>query len=301
MQQFHRRGASEFSQNAITRVLRFSFGEFLVRNFTAWRSLRGASQRVQAMDLTQTAEARIIPPIPPADPRRSWDLGGSDQRIGGPTMCVRIDAGTDFSCPYCFLATLTLNKLRKETDMEVHWMSFELQPPGAPPMPPEERMMAAEERKRARELARAQFGIELIPGPIGIGMRNAHLAFKYADAHGSGDAFHFAAMRAYWMEGRSIDDKEVLKDIARSVGLKMAGLATAWSDLQFAEAIDFDRQQAELRGIRAVPTLIFSNEHVVSGAQPYEAIRKIAERFESLYESLHPYTTENHQYNMPNH
>jgi len=216
-------------------------------------------------------------------------------------MCVRIDAWTDFSCPYCFLATLTLNKLRKETDLEVHWMSFELQPPSAPPMPPEDRMMAAEERKRIRELARAQFGVELIPGPIGIRARPAHLAFKYAEAHGAGDAFHFAAMRAYWMEGRSIDDKEVLKDIARSVGLKPAGLTSAWNEPQFAEAVEFDRQQAELRGIHAVPTLIFSNEYVVSGAQPYETIRKIAERFESLYESLQPRMIENHQYNMPNH
>jgi|GEM_PF-3349542 len=43
-------------------------------------------------------------------------------------IAVRIDAWTDFVCPFCFLVTCTLEKLQKEGDLVIHWHAFLLRP-----------------------------------------------------------------------------------------------------------------------------------------------------------------------------
>jgi hypothetical protein len=41
---------------------------------------------------------------------------------------------------------------------------------------------------------------------------------NFAEPHGNADAFHLAAMRAYWLEVGSIEDKEVTKRALEKIG-----------------------------------------------------------------------------------
>jgi hypothetical protein len=41
---------------------------------------------------------------------------------------------------------------------------------------------------------------------------------NFAEPHENGDAFHLAARRAYWLEARSTEDKEVMKRAMEKVG-----------------------------------------------------------------------------------
>jgi len=188
-------------------------------------------------------------------------------------MSVRIDVWSDFGCPFCFLAAASLERLRKEAEVEIHWHSFQLRPPGAPAMPPEVRAMVEKERQHVAQVARTQYGLELRPGPVGFNTRPAHVGEKYADAQGKGDDFHNAVMKAYWQEARSIDDAEVLKALADKIGLSGDALAVSWEDSAFAAAVDSDRVQAALNGITSVPTLLFAEQYIVVGAQPYQVLK----------------------------
>ena len=193
-------------------------------------------------------------------------------------MPVRLDAWIDFTCPFCFLATLTLERLHQETPVELRWRSYQLRRTGAAPLSPEARSVIEKECVRAAEIARSQHGITLRPGPIGISTRAAHIAAKFAGSYRKADQFHFAAMKAYWLEGRSLEDQKVLQEIAEQVELDRAGLLRSLDDPSFVSAVDADLAQAASREISGVPAVIFDGKYIVAGAQPYSAFKKVLEQ-----------------------
>jgi predicted DsbA family dithiol-disulfide isomerase len=135
--------------------------------------------------------------------------------------------------------------------------------------------MVEQEHAYMKEQIQAEFGFDLHPGPIGISTYAAHLATKYAEAQGKGDAFHAAVMNAYWREGQSVDDKKLLKHIATQIGLPSEDLAAALEEEIWAKAVQTDIALADRNGITGVPALVFGEKYLVSGAQPEEVLKHV--------------------------
>ena len=193
-------------------------------------------------------------------------------------MSVCIDVWSDFVCPFCFLVIPGLEKLQEDYDVGIRWRAFLLRPPGRPPLSTEGRNMIEAERKHVEQIARTQYGLELHPGPIGVNTLTAHIAVKYAESHTKGNSLHSAIMKAFWQEARSIDDKEVLKSIAAQIGLNGEDLATAWRDSTFAATVRADIDLAAAYGIHSVPTLLFNEKYLITGAQPYQVFKRVVDR-----------------------
>jgi predicted DsbA family dithiol-disulfide isomerase len=191
------------------------------------------------------------------------------------SMPLRLDVWTDYICPFCFLATCRLEKLQEHEPMVIHWRAFMLRPPGSPPQSAQTRAMVEQEHAYVKEQIQAEFGFDLHPGPIGISTYAAHLATKYAEAQGKGDAFHAAVMNAYWREGQSVDDKKLLKHIATQIGLPSEDLAAALEEETWAKAVQTDIALADWNGITGVPALVFGEKYLVSGAQPEEVLKHV--------------------------
>ena len=190
-------------------------------------------------------------------------------------MPIRLDVWTDYVCPFCLLATYRLEKLQKQEPLALHWRAFMLRPPGSPPQSAQTRAMVEREHAYMKEQIQAEFGFELHPGPIGISTYAAHLATKYAEAQGKGDAFHAAVINAYWREGQSIDDQEVLKQIAAQVGLQGEDLAASLEEPNWAQAVQADIALANGNAITGVPALVFEEKYLVSGAQPEDVLKHV--------------------------
>ena len=94
---------------------------------------------------------------------------------------------------------------------------------------------------------------------------------KWAEERGKGDEFHSAVFHAYFAEGRDIGKKEVLTDLAGSVGLVKAGAEAVLESRSFRAAVDEDWRLSRERGITAVPTFVLDHGLLV-GAQPYQAL-----------------------------
>ncbi len=193
-------------------------------------------------------------------------------------MSVLVDVWSDFVCPFCFLIVPGLEELQRDYDISIRWRAFLLRPPGTPSISNKRRAMIEAERKHVGQLAYTRYGLELNPGPIGINTLNAHIAVKYAEAHTKGNSFHFAVMRAFWQEARSIDDKEVLKGIAAQIGISGEDIATAWKDSTFTSAVGADINLASTYGIHNVPTLLFDKKYMVIGAQPYQVLKRVMDK-----------------------
>jgi predicted DsbA family dithiol-disulfide isomerase len=171
-----------------------------------------------------------------------------------------------------------LEQLEKDFDVAIHWRSFELRPAGSPPMPPQYRARIEASRPQFEKRAREQYGLEVHAGPFGINSRPALIAEKYAESQGKGEAFHKAVMHAYWQEARSIDDENVLKELAQQVGLNTEHFEEVLPNPTFDAAVSADIDLAREYGLDAVPALVFANKYLVMGAQPYEVLKRVVEK-----------------------
>jgi predicted DsbA family dithiol-disulfide isomerase len=130
--------------------------------------------------------------------------------------------------------------------------------------------------KRARE----QYGLAINAGPFGINSRLALVADKYAESQGKGEAFHKAVMDAYWQQARSIDDKDVLKEIAENVGLNTENFEANLADPAYDAEVSADIDLAREYRLDGVPALVFADKYLVMGAQPYDTLKQVVEKIQ---------------------
>ena len=171
-----------------------------------------------------------------------------------------------------------MEKLQQNYAVDIHWRSFELRPAGSPPISPQKLAQIDSTRPLFEQMAREQYGLEVHSGPFGIDSRLALSADKYAELQGKGETFHKAVMNAYWQEARSIDDLAVLKEIASNVGLNVEQFETALKDPQFDAEVSADVELAHEYGLQGVPALVFADKYLVSGAQPYDTLKRVVEK-----------------------
>jgi predicted DsbA family dithiol-disulfide isomerase len=195
-------------------------------------------------------------------------------------MSVIIDVWSDFVCPYCYAVAFSLKELRESHSVEIHWRSYELRPAGSPPIPPGYLAQIEAARPRFKEMMWAQYGVDIQQGPFGISTYAALTGEKVARAAGLGDAYHEAVTSAYWLEARSIDQREELRDIAVGLGMDGAAFLAGLDDPAFQADVDADIRQAYEYGLSGVPALIFAGKYLVSGARPYELLAQVVDKVE---------------------
>ena len=96
---------------------------------------------------------------------------------------------------------------------------------------------------------------------------------SWAESKNRGDAFHMAAFKTYFVEGKNLAKFPVLLDLAASVGLPREEAEAVLSTRAFKDPVDEDWAISRARGITAVPTFVINHDKLV-GAQPYEALEE---------------------------
>lgn len=181
------------------------------------------------------------------------------------------------------MAESGLDSLRETHTLEVAFRAYELRPHNLPPLPPDveerHRRKIAEHWPRVESTARERFGLELKRMEGGHHpTRLAHIGAKFATAHGQGRAYHKAVFRAHWQELRDISLPETLAEIALTLGLDETAFRAALTDEQYIAEVETDEYWAYQQGLSGVPAFIFGNRYLVSGAQPVEVLRQVADQ-----------------------
>jgi predicted DsbA family dithiol-disulfide isomerase len=174
-----------------------------------------------------------------------------------------------------------LEKLKQEYGVAVRWRSYELRPAGSPTISPEYRARIEQSRPIFAQRMKQEHGVEIHSGPFGINSRPSLIVEKFAEAHGVGDAYHDAAQRAYWVEGRDLSSHEVLGELLQQAGLEPNQLETALSDPRYEAEVDEDIAQAREFGLEGVPALVFNNKYLITGAQPYAMFAHAVEQIQA--------------------
>jgi predicted DsbA family dithiol-disulfide isomerase len=145
-------------------------------------------------------------------------------------------------------------------------------------MPAEYRARIEAGRPQLYALAKERYGVDMNQGPFGQNSRPALIGAKYAEAQGKGDAYADEVFHAYWQEAQPIEEVAVLRGIAERIGLDGEAFVAALNDPALVALVDADIEQATAYGLNGVPAIVFNNRYLVSGAQPSEVLREVADQ-----------------------
>jgi predicted DsbA family dithiol-disulfide isomerase len=107
---------------------------------------------------------------------------------------------------------------------------------------------------------------------------DSHRLIRWAGAAGLQDAAVERLFVAYFLEGRDIGDPSVLEFLSAEVGMDSVQVAELLSDDSDRAAVEREAQLAGEMGITGVPTFIFANRYVLSGAREPEVLAQVIDK-----------------------
>ena len=218
---------------------------------------------------------------------------------------VTIDIYSDVMCPWCAIGygqlAKALGELEGEIEAEIRWRPFELNPD----MPAEgEQQEAHLQRKYGRsaeEGAAVRGQMKAIAESAGVsltyegeGEAPAAMMWNTRDAHKllgwsleqAGPQVQtelkLAMFKAHFNQRRRMGDRDVLLDLAASVGLHREAAKAALEDAEPEARVVAEERQAWDLNISGVPAMIVNGKFMIPGAQPPEtyvnALRRVVEK-----------------------
>ena len=188
---------------------------------------------------------------------------------------------------WCFLASARLRRIAKDYDgqVQVEHRCFALAPDATQII----RMFGSAEAGKAEIMSHwaaaaahpdgDAIDVSLMrsrPFPYPYSMPGL-LACKAAEQQG-GPAAHWdmfdRVQHAHAVEARNIADPEALRDCAGDVGLDLTRWEQDFHSPKTGQAVERDLTTAHMRGVHAVPTLVFDDRWMVQGAVTEAMLRR---------------------------
>lgn len=209
---------------------------------------------------------------------------------------IRIDVWSDYVCPFCYLEVSVLDRLQEAFGpaLQIHWRAFELRPEPVPTLDPAGDYLKTTWARSVYPMAERR-GLILHLPPVQPRSRKAFEAAAHARDEGKFDPMHRAIFRAFFEEGRNIEQMEILLEIAASVGIKEEPLRRALKTSRYTKPVLEDKRLAQALGISSVPTMLLRRRDAalfdataVRGALSYEQVHAVVK---SLLRGEEPFMT----------
>jgi predicted DsbA family dithiol-disulfide isomerase len=211
---------------------------------------------------------------------------------------MQIDVVSDTVCPWCFIGKRRLAKalaMRPDIHFDVRWRPYRLDP------------SIPQKGVNRREYMRAKFGdsprshaigdaiksegagegiafafdkIELSPNTL-----DSHRVIRWAAGAGVQDAVVERLFKAYFEEGRFIGDPAVLTEVAAEAGMDAALVSELLAQDADKDIVEREDALAHEMGIAGVPTFIFENKYMISGAREPEILVRVIDKAIELAKS----------------
>ena len=208
---------------------------------------------------------------------------------------LRIDIVSDVVCPWCAIGYSQLAEALKQTNTphEIHWHPFELNPN----TPHEgrnyrEHIMekygtTAEDIKESRARmtaagAEAGFNFQFTDEFRTYNTFNTHQLLYWADQQGRMHDLKQALFVAHFVDNKNVADSTVLANVAADIGLDRSEALAILEEQRFAAAVEKEKQHWQQQGIQSVPSMVFNERHLISGAQGIENYKSILQQLADM-------------------
>ena len=218
---------------------------------------------------------------------------------------MTIDIWSDVMCPWCLIGygqlSKALDQLDGEIEAQIRWHAFELNPDMPEAGEDQSAHLQRKYQRSAEEGAAIRGQMLSIAESAGVSLsyegegeappammwntRDAHKLLAWAlDEAGPGvqTELKLALFRAHFNERRNVSDREVLLDVAASVGLHREAAKSALDDEELEARVVAEERAAWDMNISGVPAMVVNGKFMIPGAQSPEtyvnALRRVAQK-----------------------
>ena len=206
---------------------------------------------------------------------------------------MKVEIWSDVMCPFCYIGKRrfenALQNFEHGKDVEVEWKSFQLNPNMKTDPTVSINQYLADikgwDLDQAKSMNDHVTGMAAEVGltydfdkAIVANSFNAHRLSHLAKEHGLGEAVEEALFKAYFTEGKNIDDTDTLIELGIPIGLNADELKQTLNSNAFADDVKHDITEAQQLGIQGVPFFVFNNKYGVSGAQAVPVFTQTLEK-----------------------
>ena len=202
---------------------------------------------------------------------------------------INIEVWSDIACPFCYIAKhhfeKALEQFAHKDKVELEWKAYQLNP-NVPDNTHGESLIDSFVREKGMSKQQAeglftnvanmarQTGLDFHMDKVVVANTiNAHRLSQFAKSKSkkAQNDIEELLFRAYFTEGKNVNDKDTLIKIGISGGLDQQELENLFNSHDFADKVISDIQEAGVFGITSVPFFVFNRKYAVSGAQPSSA------------------------------
>jgi predicted DsbA family dithiol-disulfide isomerase len=202
---------------------------------------------------------------------------------------IKIDFVSDVVCPWCAVGLKSLEQalqnLGDEVAVELHFQPFELNPKMAPEGEDIIEHIAHKYGSSPAQIKQNQEAIRERGASLGftfnmdkrnriVNTFDAHRLLHWAGLEGSQAELKQALLAAYFTDGRDVSSRDVLVDVATSVGLDAGEARRVLDEGRYAQDVRAQEQFYQSQGVRAVPSVIINDRYLVQGGQPPEVFEE---------------------------
>ena len=202
---------------------------------------------------------------------------------------MKIEIWSDVACPFCYIGKRRLEEalstFEHKDKVEIEWKSYLLNPDMTTDADKTLNEYLAENKGWTKEYTQqvqghvtamaAEVGLEYhLDKAIPANTKQAHNLIQLAKTKGKGEEMEEILFKAYFTEGKNLDDTATLIEIGTTIGLSSDEIENTLKSKAFNSSIEKDIYEGIQIGVKGVPFFVFDNRYGISGAQPLEVFTR---------------------------
>lgn len=195
---------------------------------------------------------------------------------------MKIEIWSDIMCPFCYIGKRkfeqALSQYNDKDKVEIIWKSYQL----SPNLITDTSISINEYLARHKGISVPQAKemndqVTAMAKSVGLTYNldhsvvansfDAHRFSHFALANNKQNEAEEKLFKAYFTDGKNMDDKNTLFEIADEIGLDKDSTEKVLNSEQYRDAVISDIKEAEAIGVSGVPFFVFDRKYAVSGAQ----------------------------------
>jgi len=202
---------------------------------------------------------------------------------------LKITVFSDYICPFCYLGHHRLFRLCDSYDLKINWCFLEIHPETSANGEPIDSLdYASDQWQQMLDNLHRIANEENIPLEKLSFITNSKDALLLAEATKQCGreifyVLHEALFHAYFVEGKNIGDRGILKEIAKASGVDEKTIEAAWTDLTYQQRLTNNFNTARKYNVQSVPSFIFG-EKVLTGVVTESSFREAAKQLLAITE-----------------
>ncbi len=191
---------------------------------------------------------------------------------------INVKVFSDFGCPFCYIATGIVDKLKEEgIPLDVEWIPYEIHPDI--PMEGEslyKNFPKEQVYKMFMMLNRIgkPYGIQYGNVDVIVNTKRALLAGEYAKTVGKYDEFSKEIFKAIFLDVKNVGEENILNQIAKNIGLDVNEMNQLIDKGSFDDNIKRAKRLGTRHNIEEVPTFVIEDSKKVGNVRNYNRIKK---------------------------